>query len=138
MRFARLAATGLLALAISCGGSSPTANDGGNPPPPPPPPGGANVGIEDFSFSPETVTVKVGAAVQWVNNGASAHQIVSDDGVWDTGNLAPPSGDPGDYGNTAGQKYQFTFTTAGSYNYHCSNHPLSAYPNFKGVVIVTP
>ncbi|HEY9517204.1 MAG TPA: plastocyanin/azurin family copper-binding protein [Gemmatimonadaceae bacterium] len=139
MRFTRLAATGLLAIAASCGGSSPTSNSGNPPPPPPPPVGGANVGIKDFSFSPETVTVKVGASVQWVNNGPSSHHVVSDDGVWDAGNLAPPSGDDGTYGgSTGGQTFTFKFTTAGTYNYHCSNHPLSAYPNFKGVVVVTP
>jgi plastocyanin len=139
MRFARLAAAGLLAVLASCGGSSPTGNNDNNNNPPPPPPGGKNVTIKDFSFSPETVTVKVGASVQWVNEGGRAHDVVSDDNVWNSGQLASPTpSDPYGYGGSDGQSYQFKFTTAGTYKYHCSNHPPSAYPNFVGVVIVTP
>lgn len=139
MRFARLAATGLLAIAASCGSSSPTG-DNGNPVVPPPPPGGTNVTVQDFAFSPESVTVKVGTKVQWVNNGPSAHHVVSDDGIWDAGQLAPPSGDTGPYGNgdSAGQTYQFEFDSAGTYRYHCANHPPTAYPQFVGVIVVTP
>jgi plastocyanin len=142
MRFARLAAVGLLAIIASCGGSSPTGNNGNNNNggDPPPPNGGANVTIKDFTFSPETVTVKVGSSIQWVNDGPSAHHVVSDDGVWDAGQLAGPSGDTGPYGDggTAGQSYTFQFDSAGTYNYHCANHPPTAYPNFVGVVVVTP
>ena len=138
MRFARLAATGLLAIAASCGGSSVTDSGNPPPPPPPPPPGGANVTVKDFTFSPESVTVKVGAAVRWINDGPSAHHVKSDDTVWDAGNLAPPSGDGGTYGETAGQSFSFTFTQAGTFRYHCENHPPTAYPNFKGVVVVVP
>lgn len=139
MRFARLAAAGLLAVLAACGGSSPTENTNNNNNPPPPPPGGANVTIKDFTFSPETVTVKAGASVQWVNNGPSAHHVVSDDMVWDSGNLAGPSGsDPYGYGDTKGQTFTFKFDNAGTFKYHCSNHPPSGYPNFVGVVVVTP
>jgi plastocyanin len=137
MRFARLAATGLLAIAASCGGSSVT-DTGNPPPPPPPPPGGSNISVKEYSFSPESVTVKVGAAVRWINDGTMAHHVKSDDNVWDAGNLAPPTGDGGTYGGTAGQSYQYTFTQAGTYKYHCENHPPSAYPNFTGVIVVTP
>lgn len=141
MRFARLAATGLLAIAASCGGSSVTGDDGGTPPPPPPPPSnGVNVTIQDFTFSPESITVKVGQSVQWVNDGPSAHHVKSDDDVWDAGNLAPPSGDTGPYGDgdSPGQTFTFEFTEAGTYRYHCENHPPSAYPDFKGVIVVEP
>lgn len=137
MRFARLAATGLLAIAASCGGSTVT-DVGTPPPPPPPPPGGANVSIKEFTFSPESVTVKVGAGVRWINDGTMAHHVKSDDAVFDAGNLAPPTGGDSNYGPTAGQSYTYTFTKAGTYRYHCENHPLSAYPNFKGVIVVTP
>ena len=128
MRFARLAAAGLLAIVASCGGSSPTGNNN-NTVDPPPPTGGKNVTIKDFVFSPETVTVKVGSSIQWVNDGESAHHVVSDDNVWDSGQLAGP---------TAGKSFTFKFNTAGTYKYHCANHPPSAYPNFVGVVVVTP
>ena len=93
--------------------------------------------IKEYTFTPESVTVKVGAAVRWLNDGTMAHHIKSDDAVFDAGNLAPASGDGG-YGSTNGQSYSYTFTQAGTYRYHCENHPLSAYPNFKGVIVVTP
>ena len=129
MRFARLAAAGLLAIVASCGGSSPTGNN--NTVDPPPPTGGKNVTIKDFVFSPETVTVKVGSSIQWVNDGESAHHVVSDDNVWDSGQLAGPTGgDPYGGGGSAGKSFTFRF--------NCANHPPSAYPNFVGVVVVTP
>jgi plastocyanin len=140
MRFARLAAVGLLAIVASCGGSSPTGNSNNQPVDPPPPTGGKNVTIQDFAFSPETVTVAVGSSVQWVNHGPSAHHVVSDDGMWDSGQLSGGSADSSYYGggSASGDSYTFHFDSAGTYNYHCANHPPSAYPNFVGVVIVTP
>jgi plastocyanin len=140
MRVARLAAVCGLAVVISCGGgdSSPTGADNGGTPPPPS--GGVNIEVRDYSFTPDSLTIKVGTTVQWVNQGPSTHHVVSDNGVWDAGQLTPPSGDGGDYGGgpTYGETYQFKFDQAGTYRYHCANHPLSAYPNFKGVIVVTP
>jgi plastocyanin len=140
MRFARLAAAGLLAIVVSCGGSSPTENSNNNKQDPPPPTGGKNVTIKDFTFSPETVTVAAGSSIQWVNDGPSTHHVVSDDGVWDTGQLSGGTADTSYYGggSTAGESFTFQFDSAGTYTYHCANHPPSAYPNFVGVVIVTP
>lgn len=140
MRFTRVAAAGLLAVLAACGGSSPTGNDNtGNTGDPPPPSGGKNVSIKEYSFAPETVTVQVGTSVQWVNNGQMAHHVVSDDGVWDSGQLAGSSAsDPYGSGDTGSKDFTFTFDSAGTYTYHCANHPPSAYPNFVGVVIVTP
>lgn len=139
MRLMRLAAAGLLALVAACGGSSPTGNNNTTQDPPPPT-GGKNVTIKEFTFSPETVTVKVGSSIQWVNDGTMAHHVVSDDDVWDSGQLSSSTGGSDPYGNgsSAGQSYTFKFNTAGTYNYHCANHPPSAYPNFVGVVVVTP
>lgn len=138
MRLVRLAAAGVLAFVAACGGSTPTGNN--NTVDPPPPTGGKNVTIKDFVFTPETVTVKVGSSVQWVNDGQTAHHVVSDDDVWDSGQLASPTGssDPYGGGSSAGQSFTFKFNTAGTYKYHCANHPPSAYPNFVGVVLVTP
>ncbi len=50
-------------------------------------PSGSVVGvtIQDFSFSPAAVTVKVGTAVKWTNNGPSAHTATSNTGTWDSG-----------------------------------------------------
>ncbi|HEU4642362.1 MAG TPA: plastocyanin/azurin family copper-binding protein [Gemmatimonadaceae bacterium] len=139
MRYRGLLVVSGLAALIACGGSSSitgSTNSGGGGPPPPPPNG--SVHIQDFSFGPETVTVKVGQTVQWTNDGPSAHTTTSDAGLWSSNSLAAP-GD-GTYGNgtTAGGTFSFTFTQAGTYTYHCSNHPPNLYPHFKGVVVVTP
>jgi plastocyanin len=84
------------------------------------------VTIQDFTFSPASVTIKVGAAVQWTNHGPSTHTATSDTDVWDSGQLSPSNG-----------QFQMTFTQAGTFPYHCTNHPPSRYPNFTGTVTVT-
>src|SRR5262249_19652599 len=63
------------------------------------PPGGGgstgsvvDVSIRDFTFTPASVTVKMGSTVRWTNNGPSAHTTTSDMGVWDSGVLSPNAG----------------------------------------------
>lgn len=92
-----------------------------------------HVGIADFAFTPDTVTIAAGQAVRWTNTGPSAHTVTSDSSVFTSAQLAGPGTDP--YGGmTAGAVYQRTFPTAGTFPYHCMNHPSL----MKGVVIVTP
>lgn len=139
MRHSYLAALSGVVMLIACGGgSSVTGMSGGGGPQGQTPPPSGNVSIQDFSFSPETVTVKVGQVVQWTNNGPSAHTTTSDAGTWDSGQLAAPGN--GTYGNgtQSGGTFKFTFNQAGTFPYHCANHPPSQYPNFRGVVVVTP
>ncbi|MBI2078639.1 MAG: cupredoxin domain-containing protein [Euryarchaeota archaeon] len=66
----------------------------------------------DLSFSPASVTVKVGTKVTWTNKDSTIHTVTSDDadGPLNSGNLA------------AGGKYSYTFTTAGTFKYHCTPH----------------
>ena len=96
------------------------------------------VTIQDFSFSPAAVTVKVGTPVRWTNNGPSAHTATSNSGTWDSGQLSSPTSGGPYGGGSAGGTYQYTFTAAGTYAYHCSNHPPSVYPAFTGTITVTP
>ena len=65
----------ILAASLSgCGGySAPTAPTGSGQMSNPPPPGSMTVTIQDFSFSPATLTIKAGTIVHWKNNGPSAH-----------------------------------------------------------------
>jgi plastocyanin len=68
------------------------------------------VGIDNFTFSPKVVTVKVGTTVVWTNNDDIPHTVA----------------DPGKFKSKAldtGDSYSFTFTTPGSYDYFCSLHP---------------
>jgi plastocyanin len=74
-----------------------------------------------MTFSPATITVRVGTTVTWNNNDGVAHTSTSDTGVWDTGRLAP--------GATA----TTTFNTAGTFTYNCTYH---AAMGMKGTVVV--
>ena len=140
MQFARFVGIGGVALLVACSsssgtGSTMTAPSGGG--------GGgasADVTIQDFTFSPATLTVKVGTTVTWTNTGPSAHTTVSDKGVWTSGTLAAPGGGGGygGGGGSAGGTFSYTFMTAGTFAYHCAIHPPSMYPGFVGSVVVTP
>lgn len=101
--------------------------------------GGAGVTIQDFSFTPSSVNVKVGETVTWTNSGPSTHTTVSDDNLWSSGPLNPPGSSSiyGGAGNAAGT-FQFTFNQAGTFHYHCNLHPPSIYPQFVGTVVVSP
>lgn len=133
MQVTRFAASIGAALWLACSnssGSSLTTPTGG--------PGAANITIQDFSFSPATLTVKVGTTVKWTNHGPSAHTTTSDMGAWSSGTLSAPGGGGGYGGGSAGGSFQFTFNQAGTYGYHCSIHPPAQYPGFTGTVMVTP
>jgi len=102
---------------------------------------GPQVMISDFQFSPQTLNIKAGTTVTWVNQGPSLHQTTSDSMVWGSGSLGAPSmGDPYGGGATQGASFQFTFTTPGTYAYHCGNHPpsMAAYAGFTGTIVVSP
>lgn len=121
-------------LPMACGGSSVTGG-GGNPPP------GASVNMAEYHFTPETLRVTVGTAVQWSNAGTTDHTSTSDSaGLWNSAALAPPGPPPmtcpyPPCNGTPGATFQFTFARAGTYPYHCMFHQGLG---MKGVVIVTP
>jgi plastocyanin len=69
-----------------------------------------------FGFSPQTMTIKKGTTVTWVNVTTIPHTVTSDDRKF-------PSSDPSKP-VMQGQMYSFTFTTAGTFKYHCAIHPL--------------
>jgi plastocyanin len=66
----------------------------------------------NMAFSPATLTVPVNTTVTWQNNDGIAHTSTSDTGVWDTGSIP------------AGGTKTTAFTTAGTFPYHCSVHPM--------------
>ena len=72
---------------------------------------GAQVSLENIQIVPATVTIAKGASVTWTNNDSVNHRLVGDNGEFDSGNMAP------------GATFSFTFSTAGTVNYHCSIHP---------------
>lgn len=78
------------------------------------------IAIEDFAFSPDTLTIAAGSTVTWTNNDSSAHTVTSDDGEFlDSGTLVQ------------GDTYTVTFDTPGTYTYICAFHTSMA-----GMIIV--
>jgi amicyanin len=68
------------------------------------------VTIDNFTFSPAELKVKVGDTVTWTNHDDIPHTVVS------AGKFRSKALDTD---NT----YSFTFTAAGDYKYFCSLHP---------------
>ena len=72
---------------------------------------GTEVKVDNFTFSPETLTVPVNSTVTWVNKDDIPHVIASNDGLFKSKAL------------DTDQKYSYTFGKAGTYPYYCSVHP---------------
>lgn len=82
---------------------------------------GAVVKIDNFTFTPATLTIPLGATVTFENGDDIPHTIVM---------MALKSrSKPLD----TGESFSFTFTTAGSFEYFCGLHP-----HMKGMIIVAP
>lgn len=138
MSLSRVLALVLVAATAGCG-SNTAPTDGGQMSSPPPT-GTVGISIQDFSFSPASLTIKAGTNVRWSNSGPSAHTTTSDMGTWASPTLNPPTGGGG-YGGGGGSArgtFDFRFDHPGTYPYHCSLHPPSSYPGFVGTVTVTP
>lgn len=106
-----LAALCLTACGSSSSSTSPTTPD-------PAPAGSTTVTIvsgastlTSTAFAPSPVTVAVGTTVSWLNSDTTTHNSIANNGAWTSTSLAP------------GNRFNFTFTTAGSFPYHCSIHP---------------
>jgi len=61
------------------------------------------------AFAPNPITVSAGGSVTWTNNDSVTHTSVG--GAWNSGAIAP------------GGQFSMTFSSAGSFPYHCSIHP---------------
>lgn len=69
-----------------------------------------NVRIENFSYYPKEVVIKVGDSVSWMNYDSQEHTVTID-GVFDSG-LLPK-----------GQSYKRIFNEKGIFEYYCTPHP---------------
>jgi len=93
----------------------------------PSPPPGVAVTIQNFAFSPPSVTVPKGTTVTWTNQDSTPHTIVNDaTSTFALGKIF--------MSNQLGQdqKFSFTFNDAGTYAYHCGIHT-----SMHGTVTVT-
>ena len=69
------------------------------------------VKIDNFTFNPATITVKAGTTVTWTNGDDIPHTVVATAKAFKSKVL------------DTSDKFSFTFTTPGSYEYFCSLHP---------------
>lgn len=111
---------GLVLIVAACGGPSPTTSTSTPTAVPTTAPiatsttaptsGGNNVSIASFAFSPQSLTVTAGTKVTWTNKDSTTHTVTADGGAFN--HMLSP-----------GDTFSFTFTKAGTYQYHCSIHP---------------
>jgi len=118
----RAAAVFVLVAGCSGGGGGGSTGPGINPspapPPPPPPPAANTIVVANNNYTPSTQTVSTGTTINWNWNSCTGtygydqncvqHSVTFDDGQ--TSGLQ----DQGSYSRT--------FTTKGTYKYHCQIH----------------
>ena len=84
-------------------------------------PAETRVSIDNFVFKPDAITVRAGTTVVWENDDDIAHTVVASEGAFRSQAL------------DTDDKFTFTFTAPGTFDYFCSLHP-----RMKGQVVVTP
>jgi plastocyanin len=72
----------------------------------------AAVGIDNFTFNPQTVTVKAGTTVTWTNKDDIPHGIAATNNAFKRSQALDTD-----------DSFSFTFTTPGIYQYFCYIHP---------------
>lgn len=77
--------------------------------------------INDFSYSPVPLTVKVGTTVTWINHDDIPHAVDSTQGKFKSGAL------------DTDDKFEFRFTQPGEFPFYCRIHP-----KMMGKIIVQP
>jgi plastocyanin len=80
--------------------------------------GPVKIDIRDFKYVPETVTVRAGSPVTWINDDMAPHTATAT-GVFDTGTVQ------------RGDSKALTLSKPGSYSYVCEFHPF-----MKATVVV--
>lgn len=79
----------------------------------------SGIKIDNFSFTPKSMTIRVGAAVTWTNHDDIPHNVVSTEKKFSSPVL------------DTDQAFSFKFTEPGSYPYFCKIHPT-----MTGTIIV--
>jgi plastocyanin len=82
-------------------------------------PAAMEVKIDNFTFAPQRLTVKPGTTVTWINEDDIPHTVAATDKGFKSKVL------------DTNDKFSFTFTTAGSFEYFCSLHP-----HMTGTIVV--
>ena len=108
----------VLLVAAGCGSSS-SASTTTSTPPAASSASGTNVTVQNFAFTPQTLTVKAGTTVTWTNRDDIPHTVASKDRLFKSKVM------------DTDEAYSFTFTTPGEYSYFCSLHP-----HMTGTIVV--
>jgi plastocyanin len=75
--------------------------------------------IDNFTFAPQRLAVKAGTTVTWINDDDIPHTVASSTKLFKSNAL------------DTSDKFSFTFTTPGTYEYFCSLHP-----HMTGAIVV--
>jgi len=108
-----------LSFSVACGSSSPSSPSPTPTPTPTPPPAGAVpaaivVGASSMgsnAYAPNPIAVTIGGSVTWTNSDSISHTSTGNNATWDSGSIPP------------GGNFSKTFSTAGTFPYHCAFHP---------------
>jgi plastocyanin len=71
----------------------------------------ATITIDNFSFTPQRLTVEVGTTITWTNHDDIPHAVMSENGEFHSKAL------------DTDDSFSFTPTKRGTYSYFCSLHP---------------
>jgi plastocyanin len=74
--------------------------------------GGNRIEIKDFAFNPQTITVKSGEKITWINRDEEPHTIVSVEKQFKKSSALDTD-----------QEFTITAGSPGTYTYYCSVHP---------------
>ncbi|MGY0236725.1 cupredoxin domain-containing protein [Longispora urticae] len=116
-RLRLVAAGGCVAVALAgCGNTPPAADHPAGSTPPTSSSaavmanGDTTVEVKNFTFTPQNLSVPVGAKVTWKFEDGAKHNVKAADGSFSSADL------------NSGATYTFTFTKAGTFPYICGLH----------------
>lgn len=78
--------------------------------------------IKDFAFNPQTITVKSGEKITWINRDEEPHTIVSVEKQFKKSSALDTD-----------QEFTVVAGASGTYSYYCSVHP-----KMTGTIVVIP
>lgn len=76
--------------------------------------------IKGFTFDRDSIQIRPGTTVRWLNKDPVVHTSTSDDGIWGSSGLGP------------GDVFEYTFEREGTFGYFCTPHPF-----MKGTIVVS-
>jgi len=82
--------------------------------------GETKIEIKDFAFNPQTITVKAGDKITWINHDEEPHTVVSVEKQFKKSSALDTD-----------QQFTITANAPGTYTYYCSVHP-----KMTGTIIV--